>query len=322
MSTIKNNGEILYLYDARMCNPNGDPDDENRPRMDMATETNLVTDVRLKRYIRDYLGEKGYTIFVTKAEGVVIAGDRLKQVLGKDKQPGPDDLPELLKKLIDVRMFGATMPIKGERRGEGESLSLIGPIQFNWGYSLNRVELVDTNAITSQFASEAQAKQGTIGRDFRVYYSLLAFHGIVSAARARLIAKAGKDEEGTALSAADLALLDEAMLKAIPLFATRSKIGQYPRLYLRFIYKDAETFIGDLRDELAVEPERGLRSISDYKLVLDKMIPRLKRAGEKVEKVLVWQSPQLVTTASGGDCSVKEVLEEIFGRERVEELAV
>ena len=55
-----NNSEILFLYDAKLTNPNGDPDEENRPRMDYERGTNLVSDLRLKRYIRDYLADQGY----------------------------------------------------------------------------------------------------------------------------------------------------------------------------------------------------------------------------------------------------------------------
>ena len=55
MNTIKNRSELLFLYDIRDANPNGDPLDSNKPRMDEETSINLVTDVRLKRTIRDYL---------------------------------------------------------------------------------------------------------------------------------------------------------------------------------------------------------------------------------------------------------------------------
>ena len=63
-ATIKNNSDFLFLYDATQCNPNGDPDQENKPRMDYDTDTNLVTDTRLKRYIRDFLKMTGTDIFV------------------------------------------------------------------------------------------------------------------------------------------------------------------------------------------------------------------------------------------------------------------
>ena len=73
------NSEILFIYDAMMSNPNGDPDDENRPRMDYERERNLVSDVRLKRYIRDYLQDKGYEIFIAKFEDQTVnATQRLK----------------------------------------------------------------------------------------------------------------------------------------------------------------------------------------------------------------------------------------------------
>jgi CRISPR-associated protein Csh2 len=79
VKTIKNNSEILYIYDARMCNPNGDPDDENKPRMDYNRDRNLVSDVRLKRYIRDYLMDykkdkesNPLTVFVRKIDGSTV----------------------------------------------------------------------------------------------------------------------------------------------------------------------------------------------------------------------------------------------------------
>ena len=53
--SITNSSDFLFVYEAIQCNPNGDPDQENKPRMDYDTKTNLVTDTRLKRFIRDYL---------------------------------------------------------------------------------------------------------------------------------------------------------------------------------------------------------------------------------------------------------------------------
>ena len=64
-----NNKEFLFIYDATLCNPNGDPDRDNEPRMDKATETNLVSDGRLKRYIRDYLIDKDKPVFVSMVGG-------------------------------------------------------------------------------------------------------------------------------------------------------------------------------------------------------------------------------------------------------------
>ncbi len=208
-----NNSEILYVYDAKLTNPNGDPDEENRPRMDYDRNINLVSDVRLKRYIRDYLQEKGYDIFVKLVEDHYVTADERVKALEKQ------DSEELLNKWIDVRLFGATMTV------EKDNKIFTGPVQFNWGYSLNKVELLESS-ITSHFSSRKDAKQGTIGKDYRVIFSLLSFFGVIS----------GKRAEKTKLTQEDLTQLDLAMRYAIPQLATRSKIGQYPRLYLRVEY--------------------------------------------------------------------------------------
>ncbi|MCS7232095.1 MAG: CRISPR-associated protein, partial [Elusimicrobiota bacterium] len=164
--------EILFIYDAKMCNPNGDPDEENKPRMDYITNRNLVSDVRLKRYIRDYLQSMGYEIWVSKLEDEIVdATKRLKALAQKcpkdtakkedNKKPDKEFLNWLLDVLIDVRLFGATIPIKGgEEKGGGANFT--GPVQFSWGYSLNPVEIIPSSSITSTFAGRGE-EYGTIG---------------------------------------------------------------------------------------------------------------------------------------------------------------
>ena len=72
----------VHFYDAAQCNPNGDPDQENKPRMDYDTETNLVTDTRLKRYIRDYLSLSGKYVFVNMEDDKKVGMDtKMKAVL-------------------------------------------------------------------------------------------------------------------------------------------------------------------------------------------------------------------------------------------------
>jgi CRISPR-associated protein Csh2 len=316
MSVIEKNSEILFLYDAKMCNPNGDPDDENRPRMDYDRERCLVSDVRLKRYLRDYLEEMGHAIYVTKSAGVVQAMGRVQEVLGKEKV-SKNDLPEFLEKLIDARLFGATMPIKGERRGEGEAVNITGPVQFTWGYSLNKVQPVDSVTISSQFATRKEAGQGTFGKDYRLYYALIAFHGVVSARRAKSMLERCDNRILSATGEEDLALMDEAMIRAIPLLATRSKIGQYPRLYARFVFSDADTFMGDLREDLELSETVGLREIGDYSIEISGLSRHLEQVKDRLDYVLVWQDPALKTTAAGEAITLSDWLAGQVGKERV-----
>ena len=281
---IKNNHEILFIYDAKMCNPNGDPDDENKPRMDYERGINLVSDLRLKRYIRDYIEQhKNKTIFVTGKETLTATErlNKLAQEKGANKIEALSD-DDLLAELIDVRFFGATMPIKGEKGGTSRTFT--GPVQFNWGYSLNKVSgPMESSGITSHFRSEAEKGRGAMGKDYRVDYSLIAFHGIISANRAG----------HTKLTDKDIELLDEALIKSIPLMATRSKIGQYPRLYLRIEYNSPEFLIGDLRKYVDRLEDPAIRFIEDYVLNLTRLKETLDGNKERIEKVYWWKDEDL-----------------------------
>ncbi len=279
-----NNNEILYLYDAKLTNPNGDPDEENRPRMDYEREMNLVSDLRLKRYIRDYLTLKGHDIFVRRVDDKPVTAD--KRI--KDLKDSSNDW--ILENLTDVRMFGATMTVKRDNK------TFIGPVQFNWGYSLNKVELLEAS-ITSHFSTSESATQGTIGKDYRVKYSLIAFSGIVS----------GKRAEKTRLKEEDLILLDEAMRHAIPNLATRSKIGQYPRLYMRVEYKDSETVLGDYRDYIELDEEvSNVRDITECFLIIDKLVDLLESNRENIEKIYYFADESLDLTLNNEVVSFEE----------------
>ncbi|WP_048602199.1 type I-B CRISPR-associated protein Cas7/Csh2 [Rubeoparvulum massiliense] len=299
-----NNSDLLFLYDAKLTNPNGDVDDENRPRMDYERSINLVSDVRLKRYLRDYYEQKGYPIFVGKVDGETVnATERIKRLF--DNKEGKVNLNKLtqdeqawmLDQLIDVRLFGATMPIKS-LESKGSSLTFTGPVQFNWGYSLNKVNLVESASITSHFGSDDRNDGGAIGKDYRVYYSFLAFHGIVSGYRA----------QHTRLSESDLQALDEAIVKAIPLNATRSKVGQYPRLYLRVEYTTPDFLIGDLRDLVELETTEGLRSITEVKLHIEPLVQKLQAHEQEIKTLHVWQDSNLNLISGEKVAPLKELL--------------
>lgn len=140
-----NRSELLFLYDLNDANPNGDPLDENKPRIDEETETNIVTDVRLKRTIRDYIDQKyDDDIFVkekasSSGEGIQDAKMRAMDYLSKNEydsmELAKNELSKnLLSTSIDVRLFGATIPlelkIKGKTKKQTSSLVYTGPVQF------------------------------------------------------------------------------------------------------------------------------------------------------------------------------------------------
>lgn len=282
-----NNSEILYLYDAKLTNPNGDPDEENRPRMDYDRNINLVSDLRLKRYIRDYMILNGEDIFVSGVDGHPVTADkRVSELQDKSEE-------WILSNWRDVRMFGATMTVKKDNR------TYIGPIQFNWGYSLNEVELLEAS-ITSHFSSSENATQGTIGKDFRVKYSLISFFGVISGNRA----------EKTRLTEGDVYFLDRAMRYAIPNLATRSKIGQYPRLYMRVEYIDNKTMLGDFRDLISLkEKVEYIRDIEECELDITKLVEKLEKEKNRINKIYFFHDENLELTVYGEKVrDLKEVL--------------
>jgi len=296
-------GEILFLYDAKMANPNGDPDEENKPRMDYATSRALVSDVRLKRYLRDYWLDGGRDVWVRTLEGDTVTADqRLKalaevykeetrQDLDVKKAAPPEFINWLLARLIDVRLFGATMPIKGDAAGQGGGITFTGPVQFAWGYSLHPVEIVESATISSTFAGR-ESNFGTFGKDWRLHYGLIAFMGRVSATRA----------QATGLKGGDLDALEDALLRAIPAQATtRSKFGQTPRLYLHVRYREGEypfPPVGDFRDLVRFAPNEGIpprkvRSVDDYALDLSPLAKALSERIAAIEEIRLWIHPDL-----------------------------
>jgi CRISPR-associated protein Csh2 len=214
------------LYDVKDINPNGDPLDENKPRIDEETMVNLVSDVRLKRTVRDYLHDfKGLEVFIRetrKEDGTLI-----------DKEDRLDDLKvtsgdELLKKCVDIRLFGATAAIKGK------SIILTGPVQFRIGRSLHRVKVAYMKGTTVMLPTNRASR----GRSRAVFppYSLIGFYGVVNENAAL----------STQLTDDDVALLYDGLWNGTKELISRSKVGQMPRLLLSVVYKEKNYHIGDL----------------------------------------------------------------------------
>ena len=275
--TIKNRREYLFLYDVSFANPNGDPNDENKPRIDEETGRNIVTDVRLKRTIRDYLKDfEGLEIFVRE-----ISDEEGKIQDAKARAKDFENNPErILKECIDVRLFGGTIPIETGKKKDS-SITYTGPVQFNMGQSLHRVKLEFIKG-TGAFASGSGKEQKTFREEWILPYSFIAFHGVANE-------NAAKD---TGLTDEDLAYLRKAMWEGTKNLITRSKNEQMPRLLIEVVYKDKDgvhSHIGELHRYIKIESDKNdeeLRSTDDFVLNIDKLLEVLEEEAEKIEKVL------------------------------------
>jgi len=302
-----NNSEILFIYEAKNCNPNGDPDDENRPRIDRRTNVNLVTDVRLKRFFRNYIiatyGEQ--FIWVSTVDGKHVRADERLEKISSQKKP-----EEVLKSCIDARLFGATIPVGKGEKAKGKSYAYTGPVQFTWGYSLHPVEYIDSPSITSVFTGRAVEEgvesYGTIGKDWRLYYSLLAFYGVVNGARAK----------HSMAREFDIKILDNLLWRGLTMDATtRSKIGHWPHLYLRVECND-DFLLGDLRRlvKAKYEEENPIRDFGDIELDFRGLIKKIAGKTQLVNKVYVRESDECT-----GRYGITKALKEAIG-EKVKEL--
>lgn len=296
---IKNRQEILFLYDVTDANPNGDPLDENKPRIDEETGINIVTDVRLKRTIRDYLysykgydGSNGKDIFVRELESEK-GGIKDGKARARDFNENVD---EIIEKAIDIRLFGGVIPL------DKSSITFTGPVQFNMGRSLNKVSLKHIKG-TGAFASGEGKAQKTFREEYILPYSLIGFHGIINE-------NAAKE---TKLSNEDVELLDEALWNGTKNLITRSKMGHMPRLLLRVVYKEGQNFfIGDLQNkiELAFDmPEEKIRTIKDFSIKIDDLVNELVSYKDKVEKVIYIADKNLKLTLKGQDINLKDIAE-------------
>ncbi|WP_180738339.1 type I-B CRISPR-associated protein Cas7/Csh2 [Methanosphaera cuniculi] len=285
-----NRSEILFLYDIMDANPNGDPLDENKPRLDEETEINIVTDVRLKRTIRDYLNEfEDEEIFVREkqsstGEGLQDAKTRALDYLKEENFETFDEAKEALKNqiletCIDVRLFGATIPldVKIKSKKKTGSITLTGPVQFRMGRSLHKVEIEHIRG-TGAFASTDGKTQKTFREEYILPYSLIAFYGAINENAAKT----------TDMTDDDVEKLLKGIWNGTKNLITRSKFGQTPRLLLQIEYSENNFFIGDLNNKISLKhtiDDKKIRNINQVKLEYNKLKENLSKNKEKINKI-------------------------------------
>lgn len=289
---ISNRAELLFLYDVKDANPNGDPLDENKPRIDEETGVNIVTDVRLKRTIRDYLHDfKGQEIFireVRKEDGKLkTKEDRLDDL----KIDSPEDL---LEKCIDIRLFGATTAIKNK------TITFTGPVQFKIGKSMHRVFLRFIKGTTVMPSKEAKG-QGTFTEEYILPYSLINFYGIINE-------NAAKE---TKLTDEDVELLLDAIWNGTKNLISRSKVGQIPRLLLKVNYNEDNYHIGDLNNMVSLISDlrdEEIRDITRVKLDITELVRVLGLNKEKISGIDYKADDRLSFVCNGVEKSLADCL--------------
>lgn len=299
---IKNRNELIFLYDIVDNNPNGDPIDSNKPRIDEETSINIVTDVRLKRTIRDYLHDyKGQEIFVIEIrdkDGKVQDGKKRAADFGKEKE---EVSKNVLGGCIDVRLFGGTIPLNKD------SITYTGPVQFNMGRSLHKVALKRIKG-TGAFASGEGKSNKTFREEYILPYSLIGFYGIVNEHAANK----------TNLSEDDVKLMIDGMWNGTKNLISRSKIGQLPRLLIKVNYKEDNFHIGGLLNKITLDKkveDEAIRGPKDYTVDVTEFIKSIKDNKDKVLNIEYLIDSELILSKDGDITSFVDALPEVEVKE-------
>jgi CRISPR-associated protein Csh2 len=292
MANIKNRSEILFVYDITDANPNGDPVDENKPRVDEETGVNIVTDVRLKRTVRDYLHDyKNQDIFILE-----LRDDKGNLKTKEDRLAEFKDNTDLIKKCIDVRLFGATTAVKDK------TMTLTGPVQFKYGRSLHRVDMTYVKGTTVMPSKEGN-KQGTFTERYILPYSLIAFYGIVNENAAAA--------QGIDLSEEDVSLLLEGIWNGTKNLMSNSKTGQMPRLLLQVVYKEKNFHMGELDKRIRFVSDKNdeeIRDIKDGRLNITELIKALELHKDAIERINYKIDERVTLILEGKETCLKEAL--------------
>ena len=270
MSELKNRIAFVYIFDVQDGNPNGDPDAGNLPRVDAETGMGLVTDVCLKRKVRNYVQVakglvNGFDIFI-KEKAILNtlidkAHDDSEVKNAKEKTDAARNF--MCMNYFDIRTFGAVMST-GKKAGQ-----VRGPIQLTFARSVDPIAAAEHSITRMAVATDKEAeKQGgdnrTMGRKATVPYGLYVCHGFISA---NLAKQTGFSEE-------DLGLFWEALKNMFDIdrSAARGLMSAQKLIVFRHASELGNAPANKLFDLVNVEKvcDGAPRSFSDYSVTIDK----------------------------------------------------
>lgn len=271
MESIKNRYDFVFYFDVKDGNPNGDPDAGNLPRIDAETGNGLVTDVCIKRKVRNYVlmtkvAKKPFDIFIKEKSvlnNLIDEAHEDEEVSKKEKGDKTEAARLwMCKNYYDIRTFGAVMST-GKNAGQ-----VRGPVQLTFARSVDPIVALEHSITRMAVATEAEAEKQsgdnrTMGRKYTVPYGLYRTHGFISAHLASII---GFKED-------DLELFWEAMQKMFEHDRSAARGEMNTRKLIVFKHKTSlgnqsahELFARVTHKKLSESPAR---EYSDYEIFLD-----------------------------------------------------
>lgn len=270
-NAISNRYEFVVLFDVENGNPNGDPDAGNMPRVDAETGHGLVTDVCLKRKIRNYIellknDAPGYKIFIKEVLNDKLENAYLEKGLSKDKKGDAGKViiarDFMCENYFDVRTFGAVMST-----GDYPCGVVRGPVQINFAKSIDPIATQEITITRMAITNQKDASKGTteMGKKSFVPYGLYKAEGFVSAALAQNV---------TGFSDEDAELLWQAIIN---MFEHDHSAARGKMVVRKLVVFKHDSFLGNAPSHTLFErvkvkrlnDEMPARSYTDYQVDVD-----------------------------------------------------
>lgn len=261
---IKNRYDFVFFFDVKDGNPNGDPDQVNLPRADAEDQKGLVTDVCIKRKVRNYVMlekelKPPFDIFIRQEQ---VLNRIIDSATGETIRSRQENLAE---KYFDIRTFGAVLSTGDKGAG-----TIRGPVQFTFSRSEDRIFQAEHSITRCAVTTEEEAKKqesrefaSTFGRKTTVPYALYRMHGFVSAI----------DAAKTKFSEDDLKLLWKSLINAFEHDRAAARGEMNPRKLVIFKHSGhlGNELSGRLFERVTVKKNSELpRSKDDYRIEVDK----------------------------------------------------
>lgn len=273
---MANTREFVLFSDATMSNPNGDMINDNRPRLDERTGRLEMSDVRIKRYIRDMWVNRGEKVFVKPVKNE--KGDYIdckgvaKKVMAEEGIKDVELEQKLKDEYRDVKLFGAVVTTP--------KFNITGPLQVMWSRSINQADIKFAQG-TSVFTSKEAASQGTIWSKYFTPYALFKTYMVYNDMTAK--------RQNIEVSEADIEDFKETLIAGIKAYKSTSK-NQMPRMLAEVIYRDS--YMDGEMDYINIEgkvPDLELRSIEDFAFDLAPLLKFYNSKKAHIDRINIYR---------------------------------
>lgn len=291
---MANTREYIVFSDTIMANYNGDMINDNRPRQDEKTGKGEMSDVRIKRYYRDELENRGEKVFVKPTmndKGAFIdCKGAAKKIISEEGIKKEELESKLKNEYKDVRLFGAVVT--------EPKFNITGPLQIMWSRTVHEVEIKFAQG-TSVFAGKSEAKQGTIWSKYFTPYALFKTYMVYNDVTAK--------RQNIEISEEDLEEFKDVLINGIKNYKSTSK-NQMPRILIEVIYN--KNYIDGELDYIKIKKEKEdleLRNIEDFIFDLGELGEYYDRKKDIIKEINIYKHPKVNIINLNDKFNIKDI---------------